>query len=88
MSFVDLIPVEQQSMSIFTFIGGCVLTAFVGYLYRRSESHDLRIVELEIGTTETNTIVKRIDRNMDSVLANAQDLNAEVIKHLLCEESK
>ena len=88
MSFVDTIPIEPHSMSIYTFLGGSALTACIAYLYRKSESHDARIVSLEIDTTETNTIVKRIDKNMDTVLANAQELNSEVVKHLLKEVDK
>jgi len=83
MTFVDIIPIEQHSMSIYTFIGGCILTAFVGYLYRKSEAHNSRIVNLEINTAETNTIVKRIDHNMNTVLSNAQELSTKVITHLL-----
>lgn len=88
MTFVDIIPIEQHSMSIYTFLCGSVLTACIAYLYRKSESHNIRIIDLEIDTTETNTIVKRIDKNMDTVLANAQELNSEVVKHLLKEVDK
>ena len=82
----DVIPIGQHSMSIYTFLGGCVMTAFVGYLHRKSESHDARIGSLEVDGRETNTIVKRIDENMDNVLSNAQQLNTEVITHLLKEK--
>ena len=91
MSAIDIIPIEQQPMSIYTAI--VLLFGWVGWMVvgrwaiNRVDLHDKRITTLEINSIETNVLVKRIDKNMDTVLSEAQQTNADVIKHLLDKDS-
>ena len=87
MSAIDIIPIEQHSMSIYTamvFVFVCFGIGIIGkWLIKRVDTQDKRITSLETSSIETNVLVKRIDKNMDTVLSDAQKTNASVIKHLL-----
>lgn len=91
MSVINIIPLEQHPMPIYTamvFIFACLCLMVVGrWLIKRVDLHEKRITTLETNSIETNVIVKRIDKNMDTVLSDAQKTNAKVIEHLLNKDS-
>ncbi|MCK4826724.1 hypothetical protein KA005_63900 [bacterium] len=92
MSAIDIIPIEQHPMSIYTAIVlffGWVGWMVVGrWIIDRADKHDKRIATLETNSVETNTIMKRIDKNMDTVLSKAQETNADVIQYILNKDPK
>jgi len=94
MTFWGIIPIENHSMSIFTFIilffSWIGAMAIVKWLMDRDikmetsiTQHSIDIANIKNNNIETNTIVKRIDKNMDTVLSEAQKLNARIIESLL-----
>ena len=92
MSAINIIPIEQEPMSIYTAIAlffGWIGWMTVGrWIINRVDDHCKRITTLESNSAETNTIMKRIDKNMDTVLSKSQELNADVIKYVLNKESR
>lgn len=92
MSIIDIIPIEQHSMSIYTamvFVFVCLGIVVIGkWLIKRVDSQNERITSLEASGIETNVIVKRIDETMRAVLSDAQKTNVKVIDYLIKKDER
>lgn len=90
MTLIDIIPICDDAMSIYTALffafGGLAIGITTKRLFMRTDTHDARLCLLEINGAETNAIVKRIEATTNTALSEAQKLNAEVIKHLLRDD--
>lgn len=94
MPLVDIVPIQQHPMSIYTAIfftfGGIAIGLITRRLFERADNADKRIGDLEVKSAETYTTVKNIenkttdiDNKINTMLIDAQQLNAEVIKHMI-----
>ena len=92
MSIIDIIPIEQHPMSIYTamvFVFVCLGIVVIGkWLIKRVDSQNERITSLEASGIETNVIVKRIDQTMRAVLSDAQKTNVKVIDYLIKKDER
>ena len=92
MAIIDIIPIEQHPMSIYTamvFVFVCLGIVAIGkWLIKRVDSQNERITSLEASGIETNVIVKRIDQTMRAVLSDAQKTNVKVIDYLIKKDER
>lgn len=92
MSIIDIIPIEQHPMSIYTamvFVFVCLGIIVIGkWLIKRVDSQNERITSLEASGIETNVIVKKIDQTMREVLSDAQKTNVKVIDYLIKKDER
>ena len=92
MSIIDIIPIDQHPMSIYTamvFVFVCLGIVVIGkWLIKRVDSQNERITSLEASGIETNVIVKRIDQTMRAVLSDAQKTNVKVIDYLIKKDER
>ena len=92
MAIIDIIPIEQHPMSIYTamvFVFVCLGIIVIGkWLIKRVDSQNDRITSLEASGIETNVIVKRIDQTMRAVLSDAQKTNVKVIDYLIKKDER
>lgn len=87
---MELVPLEPEPMSIYSAIFFTFGGIAIGLIVHRLFSAEKRISTLEVNSAETNQIVKNIenktnhiDEKINTMLIDARELNAEVIKHMI-----